>query len=123
MNVASLYLCKELYELSGWDEPMSTHYDTTDGSLAVGIDRTAMPGGVDIPAYALGYLLRKLPRHIYGGQYFSLENVLQDGWGAGYQEYGEYDSYYNDADTPEDAVAKVVIELFKQGVLTREETV
>ena len=87
MNTASLELCKELFELSGWDGTAyehellnGKHYTRT---LPVK-EMTHFDQNTYIPAYDLGYLLRKLPPSIQR------------------------------ADTPEDAASKLAIELFKQ---------
>lgn len=99
MNTASLELCKELYELSGWEGEEDVY-------------RQAEPGEEDenvvCPAYSAGYLLRKLPKDetTYG---FKLGK-----WYAQYQAAPVF------ADTPEDALCKLAIELFKQGVLKKE---
>jgi hypothetical protein len=91
-----------------------------------------------LPAYDLGYLLRKLPKHHnFGMPYVSQAN---DGsqWVASYVNWWalwEYDGkgsakkWHNEvidaglhflANTPEDAAAKLAIELFKQNLLTRK---
>lgn len=102
MNVASLSLCKELYELSGWD---SLEYHPN----AVGTPITC-------PAYDLGYLLRKLPRGCYIAQ-------TRKGWtassGNAREIFGKQSPITLNADTPEDAACKLVIELFKQGILKK----
>ena len=48
MNIASLELCKELYELSGWDDNFLPHevYSTPIKTI-------------HLPVYSLGYLLRQ----------------------------------------------------------------
>lgn len=105
MNVANLELCKELYELSNWTTDKWIDGDTglpINGYLAVG----------DVPAYDLGYLLRKLPpsysvRHTSEGVFTVIlhQGVL---------------SKQTQADIPEDAACKLAIELFKQGILQKE---
>ena len=82
---------KELFELSGWLDPMA------DG-------RRATPSS---PYYSLGFILRKLPEKI------SLDHGV-DGWNC--YHYGF--SIRAHADTPEDAACRLAIELFKQGILT-----
>src|SRR4051812_5644897 len=107
MNVANLELCKTLHELSGWEQ--SDFFYTTDRPFA-----EAMHGRQGyfntIPAYELGYLLRKLPN----GATVMWNNersaaTLQVVVGELLQ-YGK---------TPEDAIAKLCCELFRQGILTR----
>lgn len=98
MQVASLEVSRELFELSGWASVEKTH--------GVYID------GIPVPAYDLGYLLRKILPHT------TVEFSLQsDGrilvlWCP---EPLEETSLF--ADAPEDAAAMLAIELFKQGVL------
>lgn len=108
MNVASLKLCRELYVLSGWDE-----YD-----LAAGESLTWYMGHKDdsdfhiAPMYDLGYLVRKLPADR------AVEYSLKYGWAAVHETNREV--MREEADTPENAAAKLAIELFKMGVLTKE---
>lgn len=101
MAVASLELCKELHTLSGWETPLDQfHYNE----------------GEPLPAYDLGYLLRKLQRNhveLYG--LTTGEWTARAYWHSTEQARAEY------ADTPEDAAAKLAIELFKQGILTKGE--
>lgn len=172
MNVANLELCKELYELSGWEfdeqhcriekvwiESFSTSemgqghddYDKTPpeerkqyhvGDFVVrdnpknfvGVPENVPWGWANkyyeetikrsVPAYDLGYLLRKLPAKIDTGESVELHEIYgwlymsmaEDGkeWHFG---YGVVD-LHGQADTPEDAACKLAIELFKQGVLS-----
>lgn len=140
MNVASLELCKELYELSGWDK-----HQTDDGyhfymlywhklgtgeydllSRDDGIAWASFHHYVDCPAYDLGYLLRKLPILDEGG-WVILPTHSDDGhkvlWYAWEIEEGYYnaDGNVDYFDTPEDAAARLAIELLKQGILTKGE--
>lgn len=127
-NVASLELSKKLYELSGWnDAPFA--YDTSyaDNWLRYIED---FPGdtrerrGVDIiPAYDLGYLLRKMPRVDKDGifAWVTVSNGTND-WTAYWEsDQGLYAS--RSGDTPEDVACKLAIELFNQGILTRGDKV
>lgn len=146
MNVASLELCRELYELSGWEDTDLFHnwgkrFGTrdvykrgipravTDFSKVVDfaeVGRTRLQGlrtqyvedgyvlddyreKLSCPAYDLGYLLRKLPD-------FYL-NRDPDGFYSIELDSLEGSHYRQDADTPENAVCKLCIELFKQGIL------
>ena len=104
MNVAAKELCQELYELSGWggDDP---YFNVNEGWYKEG--RPAQKSVLVAPAYDLGYLLRKLPS-------WSLIQKNID-------RYEATSSMNNThADTPEDAACKLAIELFKQGILTKE---
>lgn len=131
MNVASLDACKELHELSGWN-PHEWVYDTSyvDNWLRDISDfahTTREWLGVNtIPAYDLGYLLRRLPKWIddEDGDDDRSYPFIMEHKRAGY--YDEQTSGYVDdlncsADTPEDAAAKLAIELFKQGILKKED--
>lgn len=85
------------------------------------------------PAYTAGYLLRKLPKLLdIDGASFSLcvhTNVAPPDWTAYYMFVqvvdGKLKRYSNrlkvEADTPEDALCKLAIELFKRGILTEVE--
>lgn len=110
-NVASLELCKELYELSGWantkEQYLTDFYRNRDGDIIA-------------PKYDLGYLLRKLR-----GLRPRIHEVIDKVKYHNKVDYIEYDCYaytHNDvfsahADTPENAACKLAIELFKQGIL------
>lgn len=131
MNVASLEFCKELHELSGWDDTEKSYNienDVEDTSMAI------LMHPKHTPAYDLGYLLRKLPKW---GKYTTGNGEIQhkttnititvtdsDGGGSWVatmdsriEEHGWVDPQY--ADTPEDCAAKLAIQLFKEGILTR----
>lgn len=118
MNVANLELCKELYELSGWEtgEWLNAPRTTPTGLVTAG----------RVPTYDLGYLLRKLPLRVrdeyQGWQYgVKLHQTGGSGWIVYYGKPGDTsEMYFNSADTPEDCVAKLAIELFQAGVLTKE---
>lgn len=126
MNTASLALCKELYELSGWAETEKHWYIDQEQFEAVRTITEAMKffDGERIeyrvaPAYDLGYLLRKLPERS-----ISLIKKVRI---AGLEYAPSYSFYYKqnsrgrqvscEADNPEDSAARLCIELFKQGVL------
>lgn len=116
MNVASLELCKELYELSGWKdcEFQYSGWNGDDWRLEHG-QPTMLDTAADsrygkqtsYPAYDLGYLVRKLPAR-------TLIDRFSDAYLAALAVPEFYEAR---ADTPEDAAAKLAIELFKQGVL------
>lgn len=122
MNVAAPLLCKELYKLSHWGEFGSTGDDLPSLWYEFGINiksRSDIGSGTiylnSHPAYDLGYLLRKLPmswvKHavVEGGEHFYLAEYLlgndpQHSLGSG-------------GNTPEDAAAKLCIELIKENIL------
>lgn len=114
MNVASLELSKELFELSGWKDTHFSYRATPSNSgkdyRVIDISPNIQQ---DIPAYDLGYLLRKLPSQIAltKGIFYACTWIAED----------HNDSHNFIAKTPEDAVAKLAIELFKQGILTKGE--
>jgi hypothetical protein len=132
MNVASLDLCRELYELSGWQPVPSVDY----GFYWMSIDRHGKPcdwhiermfgpqdrtGEVQVPAYDLGYLLRNLPLQI--GEDYDSRVLRMDAWTEHWQfAYWIYEIPYEigEADTPEDATCKLAIALINQGILTRD---
>lgn len=118
MNVASLDLCKELYELSKWaDTYMMWGNDDESNDrvlkndLYMGVDYLA-------PAYDLGYLLRKLPYKLDNNKFLQVSMGSVSAV-ARYGAVGQAKlSLIKRADTPENALCKLAIELFKQGVLT-----
>lgn len=122
MNVASLYLCKELYELSGWEAGLEQdRYWVSDTLTHRAYLKTRdVEGAINIPAYDLGYLLRKLDGHV------TLTNEwAAGGWRAIFKKTGdmyEGPKSVEIGDTPEDAVARLTIKLFKQKILTKGKT-
>lgn len=145
MNVASLELCKELHELSGWGEEVTQYhwYANEIGGGFTLIHTTEAPfysSDVYHPAYDLGYLLRKLPVSVrdkqmkHSNKHACLTCTCEEEYICGLEmrKFGTAFSFcyvndrhhraipfYVNAPTPEDAAAKLAIELFKQGVLTR----
>lgn len=124
MNVASLELCKTLFELSGWDDTCSA-WDVSDRE-DMPFENVVKSDEVVFqfyPAYDLGYLLRKLPAAFYVR--CGVERMID---GKTYREtfYSYYRGGENEidfyADTPEDAACKLAIELFKQGILEPTQT-
>jgi hypothetical protein len=125
MNVASLELCKELYELSGWQGTNVSWYEQ-NGKYRLKQYSTKTYEGV--PAYDLSYLLRKLPNTVM----FADDEV--DGWltlstadnpkfwAAFYQNVdGEArQEFIGNGETPEDATASLAIALFESGVLKND---
>lgn len=140
MNVASLELCKELYELSGWKDTLLEHKSYDNG------ETLTLPYDDDsgkkyfCPAYDLGYLLRKLQatanREWSNGWKgyditFFWDEIDKD-WSARFKNTdADDDKFFGDktgvygfnrfeevADIPEDAACKLAIELFKQELLS-----
>jgi hypothetical protein len=96
VSVASLELCKELYKLSKWESDY--WYDWNHGEPTVEDMKLSES---NIPAYDLGYLLRKL-RYANTKAYIEADKRLEQ------MMMSEY---------PEDYAASWLIELFKQGLL------
>lgn len=126
-NTASEELSRELYALTSWDDVEVF----SDGSVWFTRDNIEA-GDVSLddpddnltPMYQLGYLLRKLPVYLWSEQYQEKAHLWtrkdEDNWFAWYFVNGIRDvvsEFGAHADTPEDAAAKLAIELFKQGVL------
>lgn len=128
MNVASLEFCKELYKASDWE---GCHFWWSYNDAYVEGKRWRLNGGElfdgDIPAYDLGYLLRKLPPVIQDpdDKIFKHIQLWINGDGTahiGYVEPYAHDdkvAYAQKSDVLEDTAAKLAIELFKQGILTK----
>lgn len=135
MSYASPELCTELLNVSGWEITRFSYKQVPDGEW-VAIENTIdsksrFHRASELPAYDLGYLLRKLPPVIddgHGGTadlFFMMTNLTED-----LEELDHYQYRFkyrgimgigHQADTPEDATAKLAIELFKQGILTKPE--
>lgn len=124
MNVASKELCQELYKLTGWTSEY--YWDYSGDALAAAPEmqgkrvwyvQEGAGYGSTPPAYDLGYLLRKLPpwaSFTKEGRY----TYIQPEYKYSAQLVNENPVMY--ASTPEDAACKLAIELFKQGILTKE---
>lgn len=114
MNVASLELCKELFGLSGWADfdnwwinVYGEDWKVMDaGPKGLPPDE---PGDTYIPAYALGYLLRKLEGFDVSLNY---SNQWRK-WSCFAHRQRGFEA------TPENAACKLLIELIKQKVLTK----
>lgn len=121
MNVASLELCKELYQLSGW---IGTYgYWDTDAKVWATTDLDG--AAVESPAYDLGYLLRKLPPTIKASKndsaFLTLGAIHTRNWIISYKTVADTiypKDCYGEADTPENALCQLAIELIKQRILT-----
>lgn len=108
-EVASLTLCEELYKLSGWEDTQRYYDKNGDTWTNLKSSITESEPGFACYAYSLGFMLRKLPRTVF----LTGHSV---GWSA---EVGLFVS--RDTTSPENAACKLAIELFKSGVLSREE--
>lgn len=151
MNVASVALCKELFKLGGWVDTYLAYHKDSQGDWgepihsevyerylidAVKVLRGEKEGltykkDMVLPAYDFGYLLRKLPRSVtefWGRAYPASPCLMFSGtqWVMFYQsemsgEHNTDELFGQFADTPENAACMLAIELFKQGILKREE--
>jgi len=122
MNVASLELCKELYELSGWYCGDNIwHYSEFNGlsTLAPADDDIGRTYKKLCPAYDLGYLLRKLQTTVIRNNVRAIGVQYQQPRGSAEWRAG-YTGIYCYGGTPENALCKLAIELFKQGILKKE---
>lgn len=132
-NVASLELCRELYELSGWIEQTFWHVNyfdnTSNGNWKIETQaRHPLPleaSSVNVPAYDLGFILRKLPPYLNEDVqqvYLFLGSDSDRLWRSDYHNLYKKTLYHVIADTPENAVCQLAINLFKQNILKREAT-
>jgi hypothetical protein len=124
MTVASLELCRELYTLSAWTDTnfywsnVTHSFVYVNDYILIDEDDELRSDDSDIPAYDLGYLLRKLQNPKFQVAVMAWPNGT---YSAACYEAGDrmYDMPDADAATPEDAVALLAIALFKQDVLQR----
>ena len=111
MNFANSELCQELYDLSGWLAGIDGYCYVSPTSERRRFEVRPLKDienehALACPAYDLGYLLRRLPPG-------NVLTSLEDEWIA------SSSPKVTTAATPEDATAKLAIELFKQGILPR----
>jgi hypothetical protein len=111
MNFANSELCQELYDLSGWLTGIDGYCYTSPTGERRGFEVSTLKDiendrALVCPAYDLGYLIRRLPPG-------NVLTSLEDEWIA------SSSPKVTTAATPEDATAKLAIELFKQGILPR----
>lgn len=131
MNVANKELCQELYTVSEWDDTDCYYGDvfTLDGehSYTLFQRQDGVTPLVFIPAYDLDYLLRKLQLTP------TTEPDIQDEPAVIIEHSGTVKPefkwcakvfngnwYESTSSIPKDAAAKLALELFKQGVLQKE---
>lgn len=128
MTTASLENCKKLYELSGWGDTdkwyclLNDHSDTPNYELEDSpIVADYIPNG-NIPAYDLGFMLRKLD----GSNWMIVVDytdylapvIAGSSTESTHLWYARAGTQYRvSADNPTDAVALLAIKLFEQGVL------
>lgn len=115
MQRVDLELAKELYELSGWGDlgtatPIDEWLDYSDEW--------------SVPAYDLGYLLRKLPSPIVDDEdefYLEMSKNANDEYSFMYSN-----GYANicgspSVETPENTLCQLASELFRQNILKRDD--
>jgi hypothetical protein len=105
MNVASLDLCKELYELSGRNIGERAWAAWNDQDKVIEEEGWDERFNWICPAYDLGYLLRKT-------------NIGVQPHDQGWRAFFHDDNFV--APTPEYAVCRLAIQLFEQGILQKE---
>lgn len=125
--VASLELCQTLYELSGWRDTTFSYrnylYTSDKGKPCLDrweVRRYMAPSETAVPAYDLGFLLRKLPPkrvklRNYGNGKWKCQYVLHHS-----SNVRQVEDFIFEAGTPEDCAAKLAIELLKQNILKKE---
>jgi hypothetical protein len=134
MNTASFELCKELYEVSGWDyleldpyREWSQQWSKWHGQEKYEpFTHARLHGNVLAqplcPAYDLGYLIRKVGS---GGGVISNSDTYTarrpNNYGAGENTDPLHGRIGWDAVTPEDAMCMMIIELFAHGILTKDQ--
>lgn len=123
-DVTSLEKSKELFDLSKWSHSkVESHSWYFDEKLISGFGELKLYAKESlVPAYPLGYLLRKLPK-LFDNYFFDLSVTADGTWVAEYftNDYTPerpISKYKFEADTPEDAVCGTVIALIKQDVIT-----
>lgn len=127
MNTASLELCKELYELSGWE---SEGWLWTNGpypaeeSFVSNADRPKyMHGDTFIPAYDVGYLCEKLlEAGSFSVRYVSPEDPLSIDLKEWYGKFIAFTPDMKQKDylvdgLPANALCLLAAELWNQGIL------
>lgn len=132
MNTASLENCKKLYELSGWEDD-DLDYSWIDYMVQGEVewvlshfnDIERRPHKT-IPAYDLGYLLRRLPKvQASTGSIYKHLLTLEYSypiWNAGYPVNNDFTVFsFGVADTPEDAACLLLILLIEQGIIDPNE--
>jgi hypothetical protein len=107
-EVANLENCKRLYKLSGW---------AGTGQIFADFPDFIPEEDFDIPAYSLGFLLRKLPPRV---NLVQLQYLSRDSTGYKWVINMMDDELEISADTPEDAACLLLCELFEQGIITKE---
>jgi hypothetical protein len=129
VDVASVDLCRELWELSGWGtEATAFHWykqhGEADYTLVSSDEAEFYQSDSYFPAYTLGFMLRKLQLP-YVTVLVGTLGRRSKLYSASYipDQLGEYDpaTMYRKADTPENALCQLAIQLFRQNILKRDD--
>lgn len=128
MNVASSEHCQNLYKLSGWDTASKYLWVEAHQEYEVDNGDTFNFEHIPIPAYDAGFLLSKLPGYITitNTTWDDIHSKKPEGQELDYRVFACYQSnvkrllVQRGADTPEDALCQLAIEVFKQGILIKE---
>src|SRR4051794_16950588 len=121
MNAANLDLCRELHELSGWHRTVMWWVESSNGEPMVKPVVVSVQYRDIVPAYDLGYLIRKAGSGagvIKNFESYTARRPVM--LGAPENEDPLNGRIGWDADTPEDAMCTMLIELHKNGILTKE---
>lgn len=136
MNIASTELSRLLFESSGWDdtEEVIIKFSLSDEPICVSNDlessaKLVLLSGKEewrLPAYDMGYMMRKLPLALMVHNSLAFLGVFANGeevvsYVAGYYvlrpKHEPTQFMQTKADSPEDALVKLAIRLFKSGML------
>lgn len=120
-DVAAPDLCKKLHDISGWEDGLNTELYVFDqkGKFVAQVNKESFSidrFGSFVPAYDLGYLLRRLAENAKMHNIKLHYSIVQKLWYCGYRSEGSACW----GDIPEDAAIKLVIRLFKAGVLKKQ---
>ncbi len=126
MHVASLQLCRALYQLApDWNDTYCSWFidDVVPDDQLLGQPRSEPAVGIhgsrlraifsEVPAYDLGFLMRKLPDG------YGLVKGVGSNWIA-FEMRTMQPQNGEKAETPEDAAVMLCIKLWRQGTLPKE---
>jgi hypothetical protein len=134
MHVASLELCRELYKVSGWwpgeltDLGLPDRWwnwlEDDDGNnircVEIANSKSNRHWRFSAPAYDCGYLLRQLAlKDVMVGVGKDCPWAAESSREECLEAENQFYTPYGEGNTPEDALCKLAIELFKQGILKR----
>lgn len=114
MHFAEVELCRKLYDVSGWDDTSFKYVGGSRDNIQLR-PRNKRITAPDVPAYDLGYLVRRLP-------YPVSVTANQKGFvttAAMMRHRPPFFNYLARDASPENSTVDVLLEMFKQNVLTR----